>query len=671
MKETKNNLRLDLTALRKIKTVLGIIIIAFALLLYVQSVFFDYACDDISVIPENNLVQKGFSAIPTLLTTDRLFGANDVSERMPEYRPVPMIIFAMEWQFFPDNPHVYHLMNVLLYALTCWLMFLVLCKLFKNRNLILPLICTLLYVAHPIHTEVVSNIKSLDEIVCFLFALLSTYLFIEVVEKKSVLKFVLASVCYFFSLMSKETGIAFLIIIPLILFMYDAKTGYKKMLFITLALAFVTGAFLLIRFNVLASFPKDKMEVLNSSYYNSLLASPDFVSQKATAFYILLRYVFLLIFPYNLSYDYSFAVIQNQQILSPGAIAGIVLYLFIGIYAIVKIRKKDPLAFALLFFLFTLAPVSNIFFLIHWTMAERFLFMPSLGFCMVLALLLMKITKTEMFKSHFKTVGQLLKMNSRLFILLLVITGFYSFRIITRNPDWKDSDTLFSHDVAVVPNSSRAHFNYGNILLFTRYPQEKNQEKQFSLLSSAVKEYARATAIYPDFSFAYYYLGGAYVKMGDVKNAIINYEKAARLFHPIAPAQLYCDLGLLYCNEKQYEKAISILDSSVKYYPRNTDAYAKKSYVYLCEGKNEEAIGECDKLLKIDPQNIFAYMNKGCGYINMKQYAKGIENLNKGLEIDSTNTECLRFLGIAYMNLGDSINASRYFEKEYRILNEK
>lgn len=670
MKESKNTLQADAETIRKIKTTLGIIIIAFALLLYVQSVFFNYACDDISVIPENNLVQKGFSAIPTLLSTDRLFGANDASERMPEYRPVPMIIFALEWQFFPDNPHVYHFMNVLLYALTCWMLFLVLCKLFKSRNLILPFVCTLLYAANPVHTEVVANIKSMDEILCFLFGLLSAWLFIGFFEKRSVLKFVTASVCFFFSLLSKETGIAFLVIIPLALFISTEKTAYKKLLLITAALILVSAAFLIIRFHVLASFPKDKTGVLNSSYYNSLIAAPDFVSQKATAFYMLLRYVFLLVFPYNLSYDYSFSEIPNQQILSPGAIAGMVFYLFIGIYAVIKIRKKDPLAFAILFYLLTLAPVSNIFFLIHWTMAERFLFMPSLGFCLVLALLLIKITKTEMYKSKFKTFGQLIKTNAGLFILLCIITGLHSFRTIARNPDWKDSTTLFSHDVKVVPNSARAHFNYGNVLLFTLYPQEKNPEKQLSLLKSAVKEYSGAATIFPDFSYAYYYLGGAYFKLGDAGNAIINYEKAARYFRPVAPAQLYCDLGLLYCNEKQYGKAISILDSCVKYYPGHTDAYAKKSYVYLSEGKNEEAIGECDKLIKIDPQNIFAYMNKGCGYINMKQYAKGIETLNQGLRIDSTNAECLRFLGIAYMNLGDSINARRYFEKEHRILNE-
>ncbi len=670
MKKNKKPIESTPAEKRKLKYALGIIIAAFAFLLYAQSFSYNYACDDISIIPENNLVKQGFAAIPTLLTTDRLFGTNDQNERMPEYRPIPMVVFASVWQFFPNNPHAYHFINVFLYSVLCLLIFLLLSKLFKNRNLILPFICTLLYVAHPIHTEVVDNIKSLDEILCFLFALLSSYLFIRFTGKKSVLIFVFASICYFFSLLSKETGIVFFIIIPLILFLCSEKINYKKILIITLVLAVVTAIFLLIRFKVLESFPKGKMEILNSSYYNPLIAAPDFISQKATAFYYMLRYVFLLIFPYKLSYDYSFSEIPIQQIFSPGALISILLYLLLGIYAIIKIWKKDIIAFAILFYLLTLVPISNIFFLIHWSMSERFLFMPSLGFSILLAFLLIKITKTENFKSEFKNVSQLIKMNSGLFILLFVIIGIYSFKTISRNPDWKDSNTLFSHDVKVVPNSARAHFNYGNVLFYSLYADETGKAKQKDLLNDAAKEYTKATAIYPDFPIAYYSLGGVYERMGDFKNAILNYETAIQRFQTIPPSKLFCDLGLLYCNIQKYDNAISILDSSLKYYPNNTDAYIKKSFVYLSEEKNTEAIAECDKLLKIDSNNIYAYINKGCGYINLKLYDKGILTLNKGHKINPYNAECMRLLGVSYMNLGDSVKANQYFEKVYSIINK-
>src|SRR5205085_8404465 len=127
---------------------------------------------------------------------------------------------AIVWQFFPDSPSVFHLVNVLLYSLSCWILFLLLCKLFEKHNLVLPFICSLLYTAHTIHTEVVNSIKSLDEILCFLFAILSVTFLLGFAEKKSIVKLIMGAVFYLFSLLSKETGISFLLITPLLLFVF-------------------------------------------------------------------------------------------------------------------------------------------------------------------------------------------------------------------------------------------------------------------------------------------------------------------------------------------------------------------------------------------------------------------------------------------------------------------
>src|ERR1035437_1903224 len=197
-------------AYNKLKMFLGITIPIFAFVLYAQSISFDYTHDDDTVISGNKITKEGFAAIPTILRTDYWYGFID-EIRIPQYRPAPLILLAIEWQFFPGNPHIYLFINVLLYALTCWLLYLLLCKLFEKQNLVFPFICALLYTAHPIHTEVVDSIKSIDEILCFLFGLLSIFLITQFVEKKSVIKLILASVCYLICLMSKETGITFLI----------------------------------------------------------------------------------------------------------------------------------------------------------------------------------------------------------------------------------------------------------------------------------------------------------------------------------------------------------------------------------------------------------------------------------------------------------------------------
>ncbi len=676
MKKKTIKLPADAASTRKLKNVMGIIIIAFALALYAQSISFNYTLDDTNIVKDNSVVKKGFAAIPTLLRTDALYGMNEESARAAGYRPLPMIVLAMEWQVMPNNPHFYHLFHIVVFALMCWVLFLVLCKLFKDWNLLFPFICALIFVAHPIHTEVVDNIKSMDDLLCFLLNLLSVLLFIKYIEKATITKFILACLCFFLALLSKETTITFLILTPLILFVFS-KATYKKILTIAGTLVGVTLVFLFIRYEVLKAIPADRVKDLLSPDFNSILAAPDFASQKATAFYILLRYLWLLIFPYQLSYDYSIAQIPIQQMSSPGAFVGLLIYFAMGIYALIKIWKKDIFAFAILFYLITLAPVSNIFLTIPWTMGERFLFMPSLGFSMILALLLLRVTKTEIVKSKFKTLGQMMKMNVGLMAIVYVLVGLYSFKTIERNPDWKDNTTLFSHDVKIVPNNAFAHLNYGSDIMYTLCPAEKDIEKQKAMLGDAILEFEKALSIYPKLSSAYSNLGVAYNYLGEYKYslgdltaanenytiAIKNYEAAIPLFQPAAPSSVFCDLGLLYCKQGQYDKAISILDSSIEHYPTYTDAYTKKCFTYLSQGKNEEALIVCDKQLTVNPKEVLAYLNKGYAYSNLKQYDKAIENLNMGLQIDPMNVECLQVLKTAYQNIGDVMHANQCTDK--------
>src|SRR5690349_9172757 len=119
-----------------LKRTLGFFIFVFAFILYAQSISFDYAADDGSVASENKLTTQGLKGIPEILKTDYWYGTGGL--RVPQYRPLPLVVLAVEWQFFPANPHVSHFVNVLLYAITCWLVFRLLCKLFETKNLVFP-----------------------------------------------------------------------------------------------------------------------------------------------------------------------------------------------------------------------------------------------------------------------------------------------------------------------------------------------------------------------------------------------------------------------------------------------------------------------------------------------------------------------------------------------------
>src|SRR6187401_935338 len=359
----------------KLKVFLVIIIAVFTFILYAQSINHNYTLDDHPVIDENSITTMGLSGIPILLKTDYWYGSGHDESRGPVYRPTSLIIFATVWEFSPNDPHVYHFINVLLYSFTCLFLFLVLCELFRKQNILFPFICALLYAAHPIHTEVVNNIKSLDEILCFLFAIISIWLFMKYISTMSKWSFILGGVSFFLSLVSKETGISFLLIIPLAIFFF-ADYSKKSITQILILLVATTALWLIFRTIIFKDLHQN-ITTATSALNNTLYAAPDFASKYATAFYILLRYIGLLIFPHPLTSDYNYAQIKIQTFSDPVSLLGILIYAAIGAYLIFNFRKKSIIVFGILFYLLSLAPVSNIFFLGGSSMAERFMYIPS------------------------------------------------------------------------------------------------------------------------------------------------------------------------------------------------------------------------------------------------------------------------------------------------------
>ncbi|MEI6817228.1 MAG: tetratricopeptide repeat protein [Bacteroidota bacterium] len=650
--------------LKKLKTYLGIVIFAFALLLYAQSVTFKYTLDDSSVTYENKIVTKGIAGIPELIRTDYWYGF-DENLRVPEFRPTSLILLATEWQFFPDTPSVYHLVNVLLFSLTCLLIFFLLSRILEGYAIIVPFICTLLYAAHPIHTEVVDSIKSMDEILCFLFASTSLFFTIIAYDKNRIWMYALAAISFLLSLCSKETSISFLIIIPGVLFIFR-KPSIKSILYVSSIFVITTLAFLFIRYEVIKSLP-DKM--FTSPLANSLNGAPNFASQKATAFLILLKYVFLMIFPHPLSCDYSFSQIKIQTFSDPGAFFGLVLYIALGIYMALKYRINRIAAFAILFYLLTLSPVSNIFIIIGSTMAERFMYMPSLGFCLLITFIIAKLTKTDIIRNSFSNFSQLINRNKNLLLVVLIFLGLYSAKTIARSWDWKDNINLFGTDVKTVPNSAKAHFYWGNSLLMVQFPAEKDSAKKMLLLDQSIREFTSCVNIYPSYHDAYFDRGHAYKEKKEWKNMITDLEKSKSLYFKPTPL-FFKELGFAYAEVGNLDSAIKNLDSALVHQYDWPEVHNNLGSMYAKKGRYDDAFKEFNKAISQDPKYQNAYHNIGVNYGRLKDFPKAIESFNKALALDSTDAKSMYYLGVTYGNMGDKEKAEFYIDKSSKLKNK-
>jgi len=593
-----------------------IIIIVLTFILYGNTINHGYVLDDDFVTRANEFVQKGFSGIKDIISNGYFKGFNNNNEQL--YRPLVLINFAIEKEFFGNNPHVNHFFNILFYAITNILLFLLLSKLFKNKIILIPFLITLLFIAHPIHTEVVANIKSRDEILVFLFSILTLNFLLDYVDKHKTKFLIFSVISYFLCITTKENGITILALIPLILYFFT-NTAIKKIIVLSSPYFAIVVIFLLIR-NVVLD-PYVEQENIHYILNNSLLGAKNVSEMLATNFIILGKYIKLLLIPYPLSWDYSYNQIPITNWTDIKAIISLFVYMALAVYCVIKIKKKDIFTFSILFFFITLSVSSNLFIKIGATFGERFLFIPSLGFCIVIVMLLFKALKIK--------IDGVLKNKNYLYGITITILIIYSVITINRNKDWENGYALYLSGAEICPNSARTHYQLGNA-----YREMGEVEKDFQvknkLFNNAISSYNRSINIYSKYTVSYYNLGVTYYEIGDIDNALKAYKNAIDIEPNLDALN---NIGVIYFEKKDF-------DSALKYWL---------------------------KILEIDKNNSKAISNVGAVYHNKQDYKNAIIYYEKAISINPYDINVYNNLVKVYNSLGNINKANYYYQKANQL----
>jgi len=669
--------------MNKNKAIPGIVVAIVAILLYLNTMHHGYVLDDITIISQNHLVQQGIGGIPELLKTSYWFGYNGSKDL--GYRPLSLVMFAIEWQISPSNPLINHLVNILLYGATGIMLFITLRQLFENTNkrkekvseskppsfsfsqfLTIPFIASLLFIAHPIHTEVVDNIKSRDEMLSFFFSLLTIFFMLKYVRENRVKNLLLSLLSFFLALVSKENSITIIAVIPLIIYFFT-DTPLKNNLKTTACIAALIAGYIVLRLMLPEGFTFRKgMPVTD----NTLLSAPDIFMKLATAVMLLGKYLLLLLFPHPLISDYSYHHIEIIGWSDWRAIASLLIYLALIIYSIKEVKKKNLYSFSILFYLITFSIVSNIFFAVGATVAERFLYMPSLGFCLAIAVLILKRQRTPTSGRINESVGgpQLSFVNSDLFRYSLVALIFflYSFKTISRNSYWKDNFTLFSEDIKAAPNSCKLNYYYA-VSLLDRVNANANLspiDRELAI-NEAVERLNKALAITKDFVEAYEEMGYAYYLKADFATAIDYYEKADS-YHSRTPS-LFNNYGVALSELRQYDKAIVMLQKAIAINRDYPEALNNLGTCFNSMGRYAEAVPYFKKAIDLKPQYEAAYKNIARSYANLKEYDTAIGYLKTAAELIPDDADVYLYLGLSYKYKGDLENAEKYLQQSDRL----
>ncbi|HLG34124.1 MAG TPA: DUF1736 domain-containing protein [Bacteroidia bacterium] len=555
----------------RIKIYLGLFAAAFGLLIYGSSVNFSYTCDDNTVITSNYIVQKGIRATGEILKTPYRWGY--WTNRDELYRPLPLIMFAIEWQLFPNNPLPGHLINILLYGLTGFLLFYFLNRLFAN-NLMISLAATLLFLAHPVHTEVVANIKSRDEILSLIFGILAITWLIDYFLSGKKRKIILSSISFFLALMSKESALPLLAIMPLTLVVFYNSAIKKSMVTIILP-AIAALLYLSVRAAVLDGIVNTReINILD----NILVSAPDYLSRLATAVYVLGRYLWLMIYPMHLSMDYSLKEITILPATDYRVLISLAVYLSLTAYSLYAIRKKDIAAYGILFYLITIFISSNLMITIGTIMAERLLYIPSLGLCIAFGAAMQKIFKSSETENSSFFFSGLIKQNIKPIAITSLILLFFLYKTIDRIPVWKDNLTLYASAVHDAPKSARAHFGYAAQIKVLSYDTTQSAEKRNDYLNRSIGEYYKSIEINPAGQEGYKKLAHIYWQKGDTAKAWALNETALKYSFDADALNLK---GVMYFAKGQYREAMDMFQQVVDREIVYSEAYKNLS---ICNG---------------------------------------------------------------------------------------
>lgn len=660
---------------------LGIIILL-SFIVYFNTLFNDYALDDSMVVTRNIYTQKGFSGIKEIFTTDSFTGFFGVQKNLVSggrYRPLSIATFAIEYQFFGKSPFVCHLVNLLLYAFTGIIIYLIFLRILPKPKeehwlLSVPFVTALLFMAHPIHTEVIANIKGRDEILAFLGAISTLLVIILYFETKKPLLLVFGFVIFFLGLLSKENTATYIFIIPLTLYVFSKKPKFKEILIPSLVPVIALLIFVFVRSFFIAGPPDIPDDIMNNSFAGMTKGET-----YGTIFFTLWKYIRLLIFPHPLTYDYYPYHIPKINISDSRGILPFLLYSVLLVYMFIGLRKRSIWAYGIALYLIPLFIVSNIVFPIGSFMNERFAYFSSLGFCLVAAQYICVVLPGEKTKKKNKSYTIALS-------VLAVVIALYCLKTITRNMDWKNNYVLFTHDVNISKNSAKSNTTAGlmfyndavvlknerkvigeqimkeggqNDSLKKEFAEKEKQEKEF--LRKSIYHLQRAVQIYPRYVDALMLLGTAHFEYDqDVDSSMMYYSQL--LYY--APKYYKGMIGnaIIFSNTvADRNKKLEICKYFYKFDKNLPELNYQLGSIY---GKNfnmiDSSVYYLKRAIELKPDYVMAMKDLGTAYSIKKEYNKALEMFLKAAGLTPQDIELHKYVMFCYVKLGQQQKADEY-----------
>lgn len=588
-------------------TVAACLVAAMALAVYANTLGNGFVDDDEGLVLRNPWI-RDVRSIPEIFSRDNwsFLGKSFVSNY---YRPLVHVIYLVNYHLFGLRAWGFHLANVAVHAAVSVLVYFLAARIVcgegscasRGRDRLasalgsVPFVAALLFATHPVHTEAVAWIAAMSEISFSLFYLLSLYLYVTG-DSPFGKRNALSLVAFGLALLCKETALT----LPVLLVLHDASLGERKgsaadYLGRYLPYVAVGAGYLALRYEVFQHALVPVTTVQGLSLSESII----------NVFPLVTLYAGMLLWPVELNFWHSFHPIAS--LLTGAGVLSLLLVATFVAAGLVAWKRHRPGFFCLCLIAVPLAPAFLINLLPGKPFAERYAYLPSVGFVLLLALFLCR------------TVSALgTRMLSILAIVLIL--GLYSIRTVSRNTVWKDAETLFSDTVRRSPDAMTPRYDLGVILF------------KLGRADEAIPHYRVVVERQPDHAGYQSALGSALLADGRLEEAVEHLKNALRL----DPASLesYNDLAIALRRRGDMDGAVVEYRRALAIDPGFADAHFNLGGVLAETGRMDEAIEHYRAAVRLRPESAYyrAVLGIECGKMGLLDEA--VEQFREAVRLD-------------------------------------
>uniref|UniRef100_A0A4W2H5L9 Protein O-mannosyl-transferase TMTC1 n=1 Tax=Bos indicus x Bos taurus TaxID=30522 RepID=A0A4W2H5L9_BOBOX len=639
-------------------------------LCYGRSLRGEFVHDDVWAIVNNPDVRPGAPLLWGIFSND--FWGKGMAENTSHksYRPLCVLTFKLNIFMTGMDPFYFHAVNVILHCLvTLVLMYTCDKTVFRNRGL--AFVTALIFAVHPVHTEAVAGIVGrADVLACLLFllAFLSYNRSNGVIHQRSPQQPGSSPTahplrengkqqrfphkgawggCHAMPSEPKSSG--FPVSPGAVWSLMRYLTASSNRNFLLTMRPFLKRATLVISYVIIVLYFRlwimGGSMPLFSEQDNPASFSPYILTRFLTYSYLLAFNVWLLLAPVTLCYDWqvgSIPLVETIWDIRNGAtilLAVVMALLSLHCLAAFKRLEHREVLVGLLFLVFPFIPASNLFFRVGFVVAERVLYMPSMGYCILFVHGLSKLC------TWLNRCGATTLSVSTVLLLLL-----FSWKTMKQNEIWLSRESLFRSGVQTLPHNAKVHYNYANFLK----DQGRNRE--------AIYHYRTALKLYPRHASALNNLG---TLTRDTTEAKMYYQRALQL-NPQHNRALF-NLGNLLKSQEKKEEAITLLKDSIKYGPEFADAYSSLASLLAEQERFKEAEEIYLAGIKKCPDSSDLHNNYGVFLVDTGFPEKAVAHYQQAIKLSPSHHVAMVNLGRLYRSLGDNSVAEEWYKRALQV----